>query len=427
MESLFFKAIKEGNEGEVARLLDGDPALLEKAGRGGLTPYLLAAKHGQLGVMKLLMRRGAVASVANMSGDTALHLAALGGQEQAAAFLLGQGAQSTHREADGNTPLTMACWRGHSGVARLLLQHLGKQELKATNKEGQTALHAAAWSGDEDIVSFLLGQGAVPSSRDKTKATPFILACEEGWVGAARMLLQHVGPQALQEADDRGMTALHLAANRGHEEMSTFLISEGAQASSRDEKSMTPFMMACGKGRTGVAQMLVQHIGPEALQETNSYGVTALHLAAVGAHEETVAFLISQGAQCSSRTVTGGTPLLWACRPGHLGVVRLLLQHMGPEALKMWDETGMTALHWACAKGRGEVVRALLIGGADPTVTDSRGRTPRDIAEDEEEADSDEEEEEEGGRAGCVAAFEVRKLHVVAHTSLGRPVYTPSP
>jgi CO dehydrogenase/acetyl-CoA synthase beta subunit len=76
----------------------------------------------------------------------------------------------------------------------------------------------------------------------------------------------------------------------------------------------------------------------------------------------------------------------------------------------------------------GEVVRVLLLSGADPTVTDSKGRTPRDIAEEEDEEEEEEEEdqkeeeedqkEKKGSRAGCVAAFEVWKLHVVADTSL---------
>jgi ankyrin repeat protein len=440
MESLFFQAVMEGNEGEVARLLDDDPALLEKEGHAGVTPFLLAARHGQLGVVQLLIQRGADANVTtSLLSNTALHLAAWGGHEQTAAFLLGQGAQSTHRGKDGRTPLMLACEMRHLGVVRLLAQHVGKQELEATDEEGQTALHVAALYGYDEVVSFLLGQGAMPSSRDGSNATPLMLACEEGCVGAARLLLQHAGgAQALLEVDERGWTALHYAAEYSHEETATFLLGQGAQANSKAEDGTTPFMLACGSGQICVVKVLLQHmggglssLGARALQDTDERGWTALHVAAYWGHEEIVNFLLGQGAQANSQDEHGRTPLMWACRQGRLGVLRLLLQHIGPEALQMGDRNGMVALHWACAEGYGAVVRALLLSGADPTITDIEGRTPRAIAEMEEEEEDEneheeEEEEEKRSRAGCVAAFEVRKLHVVAHTSLVWPAYIPS-
>jgi hypothetical protein len=46
-----FRAVREGNEEEVIRLLDADPALLEnREGDDGERPLTWAALYGQLGV-----------------------------------------------------------------------------------------------------------------------------------------------------------------------------------------------------------------------------------------------------------------------------------------------------------------------------------------------------------------------------------------
>jgi ankyrin repeat protein len=351
-------------------------------------------------------------------GKTAVYYAADCGHEETLTFLLEQGAQANSKDERGSTPFMLACQQGQMGVVKVLLEQVGPQAFQETDEDRRTALYYAACWGKEEIFSFLLGQGGQANSKDKYGATPFMLACQEGHMGVVSLILQHVGPQALQEMEKRGWTALHFAAVRGHEDIVTFLLGQGAQASRRNDDGMTPFMRACHQGRTGVVQVLVQHMGKQAVHETDNRGATALHWAAHRGHEETAAFLISQGAQCSSRAVGGGTPLMWACWWGRLGVVRLLLQHRGPEALQGRDRNGRVALHWACMKGRGEVVRALLLAGADTTVTDSKGRTPRAIAEEEEDEDKEKETHESESRAGCVAAFEVRKSHVVAHAYL---------
>lgn len=105
--------------------------------------------------------------------------------------------------------------------------------------------------------------------------------------------------------------------------------------------------------------------------------------------------LLSRGAHSSIKDTYGNTPFLSASSGGHLKVVQLFLQHLGELALEERDQDGRTALHLASCRGRDELVRCLLLAGADPTIRDDGGRTPRELAEED---------------AQCEAAFNVSEL-----------------
>ena len=73
------------------------------------------------------------------------------------------------RDPDGNTPLILAAVAetGHDYLAHLfdLLKGRGA-DFNASNREGETALMAAAEAGEDDAVRLLLERGADPHRRD---------------------------------------------------------------------------------------------------------------------------------------------------------------------------------------------------------------------------------------------------------------------
>jgi inversin len=179
MESLFFQAVKEGNEGEVARLLDDEPARLYTFDGNSRRPLLAAAAGGQLGVMKLLVERGfRYLNTIDSMGQTALHLAGERGHEEVVAFLLNTGAQPNNEDFVDNTPLMLASHKGNLGVVRMLVQHMGGVGLHAMNQGGHTALHHAALGGQDEAVRCLLLAGADPSITNNEGRTPRALSEE---------------------------------------------------------------------------------------------------------------------------------------------------------------------------------------------------------------------------------------------------------
>jgi ankyrin repeat protein len=164
-----------------------------------------------------------------------------------------------------------------------------------------------------------------------------------------------------------------------------------------------PLAVAAWHGHQRLARLLIER-GVN-VNATGAYGFTALHCAAEEGHAEVLVVLLREGAHANVRSDAGKTPLMCACDSGHLGVVKMLVQHMEGGRLEERSDCGRTALHYAAAGGHMEVVRFLLLAGADPTITNNQGRTPRASAELIAYSESLRE-----GRAHCVIVFQVRPL-----------------
>jgi ankyrin repeat protein len=320
MEALM-QSVGKGEADTVMRLLDEDPGLLEGVGQNKHRPLTKAAMDGQLKVVKLLLQRGANADATGRWGGTALHWAAFVGREEMATFLLSNGADAHRRDAYGRIPLIAACWKGHLGVVRVLVQHTGPQGLEETDDYGRTALHRAARGGHEDVVAYLLGEGAHADSKNDLDSTPLMSACWKGHLGVVRVLLQHTGAEGLEETDYYGRTVLHLAAKYGQAEAMALLLGQGADVNATTDSGRTPLMLACKRSHVGVVRVLLQHMGEEGLQATDGHGKTALHVAAEHYYEGTVRLLLLAGADPTVKDTKGRTPRALAVDWGNLACV----------------------------------------------------------------------------------------------------------
>lgn len=407
-----FRAAKLGHENKVSRLLDADPTLLEKEDCDGNLPLMLAAQAGHLGVVKLLVHRGASINASGEGQLTALHYAAVNGHAEIVAFLVSTGAQPNVCSCLDTTPLMMAARNGHLGVVQMLLEHMGGRGLDDEDQIERTALIHAAEGGHEDMVAFILGRGAQAGITSTAAAVALVTAVCRGHLGMCTMLAQHIEEQhGHEDSTNLYATALFKAASNGYEELVAFLLGRGARADIRDGRGTTPLIKAAAYGYMGVVQMLLPHTGTRGLEENDDRGETALYAAAENGHEAMVAFLLRQGARADVRNILGATPVMAAAGATHLGVVKLLLQHRGGEGLAERDGLGDSVLH--CAVGdayrfswrhrerdpiREHLVQFLLCAGVDARATNRNGQTPHEIAVAK-------------NHVGCVRVFEVGVQH----------------
>jgi ankyrin repeat protein len=195
------------------------------------------------------------------------------------AFLLSKGAKANIQDEHGMTPFTEASSNGHIGVARLLFEHMGIQDVNARDKYGQTALFHAAGRRIEDMVTFVLSKGANPTIATNEGFTPLMQASRCGHTGVTQLLLEHVGGQGLDTQDDKGKTALHYAALWGHDEMVSFLLDKGADPNITALDGSTALACARVEYQWPVVLLLAKHMGQHTLETRDSEGRTPLYLA----------------------------------------------------------------------------------------------------------------------------------------------------
>jgi ankyrin repeat protein len=148
----------------------------------------------------------------------------------------------------------------------------------------------------------------------------------------------------------------------------------------RSLAGVTPLMVASTEGHVEVVRCLLNKGAP--VDEQDHRGTTAVACAYTWSRPSVVRLLLERGADPTIAANSGWTPLMLASEICNLKNVRLLLGRPAVKAtINHRLRDGTTALWWACnwADSVG-VVRALLENGADPTIANDKGITPRAVA-----------------------------------------------
>jgi hypothetical protein len=165
--------------------------------------------------------------------------------------------------ADGGyyvRPLVAALAGDHFQTADLL--HRNAADLDVRSSYGRHPLHAAADSGNFEVIRILIEYNPANINARETEngSTPLLWALEGGCfedVSVVRLLLEHGAD--INAQNHSGWTPLHWASFNGVLEVVRLLLKHGAEVGAKDNDGKTALQFAAEEGREKVVELLREH------------------------------------------------------------------------------------------------------------------------------------------------------------------------
>ena len=262
------RAAREGRGHVVRALVESGKVDVNRAGRNGELPLVLAIKSTDASCAEALLAADGIDTllVGGYRAETPLIAAAgVGNAAWVKCFLAVDGVATNHAanqegekwSGGGYTALMFAAEEGHTECVQALLEADGIA-VNHTTQGGDTALNLAAAYGRSRCVNALLQVGGVDANQaSEDDGSPLLAAIENGyndWEDCTRMLstakhvdlnLPHPGSRHHCE------TALHWVCARKHAALAAHLLAAhlltaGGCRFARDKKGNTPLDLAQG-------------------------------------------------------------------------------------------------------------------------------------------------------------------------------------
>jgi ankyrin repeat protein len=268
-------------KGEAARTLSESPDTLQ------VNNLLIEAAHrGCVSELPTLLQAGASLRARDRKGDNALAVAARMGRLPFVKALLAAQTPADAEQLDranvaGSTPLIQAAQANRTAIARLFIDAGAKVD--AVNRQGETPLSAAAFNGNAELVELLLSRKVAPDTVDATGKGVLTYAAARGSARVVALLLDAgVDPNRRYRAD---LTALMWAA--GHPDNVSeadalqtvkLLLARGAKIDFVDDRGQSALMIAASLGHGPMTQALLTAGADRTLRD--KHGKSAAELAA---------------------------------------------------------------------------------------------------------------------------------------------------
>jgi ankyrin repeat protein len=200
-----FAAIDAGDIDRVRATLDADPSLALARDHEGVSALLRARYRRDRALVEAVKAR--VASL------DAFEAATFGDLDRLAVLLADDPDLTGRRSGDGFTALHLAAFFGQDEAVRLLLARGADPDVPGTGWMTGTPLNAAASARHATVVALLLGAGADPDAVQRGGWTPLHSAAHNGDARTVELLL--AGGSDPSAVDDDGRSVGDMAGESG--------------------------------------------------------------------------------------------------------------------------------------------------------------------------------------------------------------------
>ncbi|KAK3092458.1 hypothetical protein FSP39_003038 [Pinctada imbricata] len=306
-----------------------------------------AVKHGDVEELEAMVKNGAsINEVEDHDKFTPLHVSCNFGALECLHWLLWHGADATVSTPRGWTPAHIAAIRGQDACMQALVNN--GVSMSSEDVRGSTPAHLASAHGNSFTLNTILRAGIDVNVTDKIGWTLVHTAAYHGRLGCLQLLVKWGAN--IDECDKSGNTPAHLAACEGHLPCLKYLVSTGvnpmAVLGARNDQGETPKDLA----QQFYKDLVIEYIN--GIEWERDHPEEA----------ENLAF-----------------PAHVAAYNGDLDHLRMLVEN-GVININERDDKGATPAHKAAGQGHLHVLQWLVEMGANMTIANQAGETPRDVA-----------------------------------------------
>ncbi|XP_034428510.1 transient receptor potential cation channel subfamily A member 1b [Hippoglossus hippoglossus] len=283
----------------------------------------------------------------------------------------------------GASALHHAAAGGHVTLIQFITTVIDSQELNSCDEQGNVPLHWAVERNKEVSCRALMDLRADPNILNTALLSPLHLAVNRGHNNLVELLLSYTATNCSLEGD-LGNNPVILACSVNNCEAIRILLKHGARLCQQNKLGHFPIHAAAFAGAKKAMEVILkagEEFGHSTVNHINYLDKSKsspLHLAVHGGNIEAISLCIATGAKVDQQQNDRSTPLHLACTQGATEVVKLMLSSFDQveDIINLTDGACQTPLHRATIFDHTELAEYLISLGADLNRNDCKGNSP---------------------------------------------------